>query len=229
MSHESGDIGWKKAPTHVLSERFPALEGCGVVHSLALRQPGLDVRAERAEAMRQLDPFHRALRRELGLGSRRFCTAEQVHGAGLSVVVGGDAGVCAGVDGLLTQDPLACLGIYTADCCAVFLVDPQRRAIALLHSGAKGTRLGITTAAIERMQEVFGCDPADLVAVLSPCIRPPLYEFDFAAEIRRQCAAAGVGRVWDSGECTGSDLEKYYSYRMERGKTGRLMSLLSLV
>jgi copper oxidase (laccase) domain-containing protein len=221
-------MDWEHRKTNIASAYFSALDGLGVVHALALRDASLDVNVERDEAMRRLAPSHAALREELGLGARRFCTAEQVHGAEVAVVDRHETGFRQDVDGLLTRDPSVCLGIYTADCCAVFLVDPVRRAIGLLHSGAKGTRLGIATVGLERMRREFGSVAKDLVAVLSPCIRPPRYEVDFAAEIRSQCAAAGVVRIFDSGACTGSDLERYYSYRMERGKTGRLLSLLAL-
>jgi copper oxidase (laccase) domain-containing protein len=37
-----------------------------------------------------------------------------------------------------------------------------------------------------------------------------------------------VGRVFDSGENTGSDLNRFYSYRMEKGLTGRMLALLAL-
>jgi len=212
----------------VRAERFALLEGLGVVHAFSLRQPGLDVAVPREEALLRLQPAHTQLREQLGFGGRLFCSAEQVHGAVVAVVEAGAPPVFGGCDGLLTQDPGVCLGIYTADCCAVFLVDPIRRAVGLLHSGAKGTRLGITRIAIERMGSAFGSDPEDLVAVLSPCIRPPLYEVDFAAEIREQCARAGLLQVMDTGACTGRELEKYYSYRMERGLTGRMLALIGI-
>lgn len=219
---------WVRGASSVRAEAFSGLAGLGVAHAFALRQPLLDVATEREEAMRRLIPAHAALREQLGLGARRFCTAEQIHGAGIAVVVAGSSSNQAGMDGLLTEDPGVCLGIYTADCCAVFLVDPVRRAVGLLHSGSKGTRLGIPRIAIEGMVSGFGSKPGDLVAVLSPCIRPPLYEVDFAAEIRQQCLQAGVGRVFDAGVCTGRDLGKYYSYRVEQGKTGRMLALLAL-
>ena len=63
---------------------------------------------------------------------------------------------------------------------------------------------------------------------LSPCIRPPHYEVDFAAEIIRQARAAGVEQVHDSGRCTASDPARYYSYRAEKGRTGRMLALLAL-
>jgi copper oxidase (laccase) domain-containing protein len=74
----------------------------------------------------------------------------------------------------------------------------------------------------------FGTDPADLVAQLSPCIRPPQYEVDFAAEIVQSLRRSGVTQVFDSGENTAENPEKYYSYRMEKGRTGRMLALLAL-
>ncbi|PYL69986.1 MAG: hypothetical protein DMF22_10430, partial [Verrucomicrobia bacterium] len=63
---------------------------------------------------------------------------------------------------------------------------------------------------------------------LSPCIRPPHYELDFAAEIVRQCRALGVKEIHDPAVCTACDLDCYYSYRAEKGKTGRMLALLGL-
>jgi hypothetical protein len=67
-----------------------------------------------------------------------------------------------------------------------------------------------------------------VIAQLSPCIRPPHYEIDFAAEIVRQCRDAGLNEVHDSGVCTACDLQRYYSYRAEKGRTGRMLALLGL-
>ena len=46
--------------------------------------------------------------------------------------------------------------------------------------------ISIPAAAIERMRVEFGCDPAKMIVQLSPCIRPPNYEVDFAAQIVAQ-------------------------------------------
>ena len=74
----------------------------------------------------------------------------------------------------------------------------------------------------------FGCAPGKMIVQLSPCIRPPHYETDFAALIRRDCAAAGVQQVFDCGTCTGANVDRYYSYRLEKGQTGRMLALLAL-
>ena len=78
------------------------------------------------------------------------------------------------------------------------------------------------------MVERFGSNPAELIVQLSPCIRPPHYEIDFAAEIIEQCRAQGVLQIHDSGVCTACDLHRYYSYRAEKGKTGRMLALIGL-
>jgi copper oxidase (laccase) domain-containing protein len=97
-----------------------------------------------------------------------------------------------------------------------------------VHSGRKGTELGVVTNAIRQMIERFASDPASMVVQLSPCIRPPQYEVDFAAEISRQCRTLGVQHIHASGTCTACDLGRYYSYRAEKGKTGRMLALLGL-
>jgi polyphenol oxidase len=208
-------------------ELFPALEAVeNVLHGFILRVPGLDVHADRETALRRLDAFHEVARRRFG--TRQVRLAEQVHGNSVAVVTADSAPMSARTDALVTRDPRVLLGIHVADCCAVFLVDPERTAIGLVHSGKKGTELNIVGAAVEKMASEFGTDPADLIAQLSPCIRPPHYEVDFAAQIVQDLKRSGLKNIFDCGEDTGGDLERYYSYRMEKGRTGRMLALLAV-
>jgi copper oxidase (laccase) domain-containing protein len=96
-----------------------------------------------------------------------------------------------------------------------------------VHSGKKGTELDIVSKAFESMAQRFGSRAADLVVQLSPCIRPPHYEIDFAADIVSQCRDLGVSAVNDSAVCTACDLNRYYSYRAEKGRTGRMLAFLA--
>lgn len=212
-------------------EFFPSLTDLsGVRHGFVGRIPGIDVAVDRTEALRRLDDAHRALRIDLGFANNSFATAEQVHGGEVAVIdqlLSSDH--CFDrVDALITNQVGVSLGIYVADCCAIFLVDPMRRCIGLVHSGRKGTDLAIAQRAIEKMGQRFGSAPGDLVVQLSPCIRPPHYEVDFAAEIIRQVRGAGVEQVQDSALCTACDLSRYYSYRAEKARTGRMLALLAL-
>jgi hypothetical protein len=210
-------------------EFFPALAVLpGVVHAFTGRVPGIDTEAERELALQRLEEAHSAARRRLSLREKHFITARQVHGAAVAIVDAKTGTPVPEVDGLITNDPSVCLGVYVADCGPVYLVDPKRRVIALLHSGRKGTELAITRAAIRCMERAFGCNPSDLVVQLGPCIRPPHYEVDFAADIRWQALSAGVREVHDCGTCTAANVDRYYSYRREKGRTGRMVALLAL-
>jgi copper oxidase (laccase) domain-containing protein len=213
------------------AEHFSALSAFpGVVHGFTLRVPGIEMSHDKTEALARLDGVHRKIRAEHGLATLPFITAQQIHGKDVAVVdatISGDK-CFDDRDGLITKERGVCLGIYVADCCAVFLVDPVRRAIGLVHSGKKGTELGIVANAIRAMTAKFGSSAADLVVQLSPCIRPPHYEIDFASEIVRQCRDLGVASVHDGGICTACDLARYYSYRAEKGRTGRMLAFLAL-
>ena len=214
------------------AEQFPALGALhNVIHGFTLRVADVELSHDKMEALARLDGVHREIRTEHGLGRAPFITAQQVHGERIGVVDGVTAeDECLdSCDGLITNQRGVCLGIYVADCCAVYLADPVRNAIGLVHSGKKGTELGVVANAIKSMAEHFGSRSADLAVQLSPCIRPPHYETDFAGEIVRQCRELGVTAVNDCGVCTACDLNRYYSYRAEKGRTGRMLAFLALL
>jgi len=212
-------------------EYFPALQAVTFCrHAFIERIPGIDVSHDKAEALKRLDAVHREMRDQIGMAEWPLLTAQQIHGDNIAIVdqpVTGDKEF-AGYDGIITNHKKIALGIHVADCCAVYVVDHKTPAIGLVHSGKKGTERAIVSNAIQQMREHFGSDPAELVVQLSPCIRPPHYEIDFAAQIVEQCRAAGVKMIHDSGVCTACDVDRYYSYRAEKGKTGRMLALLGL-
>ena len=195
-----------------------------------MRIPGIDVSADKEEALRRLDAVHRNYRDEIGIGDWPLLTAQQVHGDKIAVIDQPKTHdkQLAGCDGLITNQRTVSLGIHVADCCAVYIVDPITPAIGLVHSGKKGTESAIAAKAIAQMRKHFGSNPADMIVELSPCIRPPHFEIDFAAKIIEQCRTAGVKKIHDSGICTACDVDRYYSYRAEKGKTGRMLALLGL-
>jgi len=226
-------------------EQFPALSAIGICrHVFIQRIPGIDVSHDKAEILKRLDAAHREIRKETGFGNWPLFTAEQIHGNEIALIdkVGsalradrGRRGAASlpgrefpACDGIITNQRGVALGIYVADCCAVYIVDPRTPAIGLVHSGRKGTELGVVTNAIRQMIERFGSNPANMIVQLSPCIRPPHYEVDFAAEIIRQCRSIGIKEIHDSGVCTACDLGRYYSYRAEKGKTGRMLAMIGL-
>ena len=208
---------------------FPLLEALPAFrHRFTLRHPAIPVDAERGEVVERLWGWHRAQAAELGFAPESLCSAEQVHGAGVAVVQEAPAAPIVGVDGIITATPGLVIGIYVADCGALYLADPVTGACGIVHSGKKGSEQEIAAVAIQLMVDRFGANPADIRAQLGPCIRPPAYEVDFASQIRETCLCAGIRpeHYADCGICTSSDLQRFYSYRMEKGRTGRLLALL---
>jgi polyphenol oxidase len=211
-------------------EFFPCLEALpGVTACFVGRIPAVDVSAPRHEAMSRLAPHHRRLLNESGLGAYPLVTAEQIHGSQVAILDGPTVSPLAGMDGLLTTRGGLTLGIYVADCAPVWVVARDGSAGALLHSGKKGTELGIVPNGIRALLAPGNLSAKDLVVVIGPCIRSPCYEVDFASEIARQARAAGVTEIHDGQICTACHPERYYSYRREHGLTGRMLATLTLL
>ena len=214
-------------------EQFPALSAIEICrHVFTQRIPGIDVLHDKPEVLKRLDAAHREIQNAIGIGDWPLFTAQQVHGNKIAIADSCSRGPVgrefSGCDGIITDQRGIALGVYVADCCAVYIVDRKTPAIGLVHSGRKGTELGVVPNAIREMIDRFNSDPADMIVQLSPCIRPPYYEVDFAAEIAQQCRTLGIQQIHDSGICTACNLDRYYSYRAEKGKTGRMLALLGI-
>ena len=190
--------------------RFPELEARGLLHAFTLRSVPPLISADVPQILEEA-----GLPKDYGIG-------EQTHGMGVAVVnQGGNGKVIPAVDALITRQKNLSLVIRVADCGPVWIHCEKTGAIGLVHSGRKGTEAGVVGATIRRMREEFGSEPSSMMALLGPCIRPPHYDVNFAGEILRQLEREKVGKVVDSGLCTASDLTRFYSYRAERGQTGR--------
>ena len=197
--------------------RFPELEARGLFHAFTLRSVPPLISADLPQILQEA-----GLPKDYGMG-------EQTHGAGVAVVsLDGKGKVIPSVDALITRKKNLSLVIRVADCGPVWIHCGKTGGIGLVHSGRKGTEAGVVPATIRRMKEEFGSDPQEMLALLGPCIRPPYYDVDFASEIIRQLRLEKVGKVVDSGLCTAADLKRFYSYRAEKGQTGRHFAAFAL-
>lgn len=99
--------------------------------------------------------------------------------------------VCS-ADASISNSPSLLLGIQTADCVPVLLVDPSNRAVAAVHAGWRGTVERIVEKTIGRMGMQFGTRPSDLLAALGPAIGGCCYEVgtEVAAAFHSQFAQA---------------------------------------
>lgn len=160
-------------------------------------------------------------------------------------------------DALVTDRPGLLLGIVTADCAPVLLVDDKAGVVGAAHAGWRGAVSGVlenTVAAMSRL----GSDPADIRAAIGPTIAQPSYEvdkafrrsfteaddrffdegreghwqFDLPGFVAHRLVRAGVIEVDDLREDTCSQPDRFHSFRRasHRGEntTGRQLSVIGL-
>ena len=192
------------------------------------------------------------LKTHIGVDVPQVFWRKQIHGDDVFVPAkDACAKGCPDADAFITDKKNLPIAIRTADCVPVFMYDPVHNAIALAHAGWKGTRLRITAKTIKEMQDKIGSQCYDLKIVLGPCIRSCCYEvgedfkayfphdiaqrqgrlyLDIVAANRRHLIEAGVeeGKILDSGVCTCCD-QRYFSFRRDGTKAGRMISLMMLM
>lgn len=98
---------------------------------------------------------------------RFFAASHAAPSRGLPAKAGGPAQVG---DASFTNAPGLLLGVQTADCVPILLVDPEKRAVAAIHAGWRGTLARIALKTVGQMRMQFGSNPADVLAALGPAI-----------------------------------------------------------
>ena len=111
----------------------------------------------------------------LEINAENLAIPEQVHSA--VVEFARCPGMYPVADGLVTQDPDIILTLKVADCVPVFLHDPSKNIIGLVHSGWRGTVENIVLNAIQLMEK-NGTETGDIRCILGPAICICCYEVD---------------------------------------------------
>ena len=185
---------------------FPLLEQTGMVRHLFSTRVGgvskgiystMNLSYTRGDENEAVDENFRRIAKVLGCDVGDIVCSDQTHTVNLRVVSRKDGGKgilmpkdYTDVDGLLTDEPGLVLATFYADCVPLYFVDAKRKAIALAHSGWRGTVARMGKCVTEKMKEVYGTDPADIVAAIGPSICQACYEVSedvadaFAQEFR---------------------------------------------
>jgi len=182
--------------------------------------------------------------RDGGGAPSELASLKQIHSD--LVLVADHPGVCGEGDSLVTNRPGLALSIRTADCYPILLADTRNRAVAAIHAGWRGTAAHIVVKTLERMTSEFGTTPSDVYAAIGPGIGVCCYEvgeevarhfgcdvrthLDLASENRKQLETAGVPpqNIEALGVCTFCDAERFFSYRREKEKAGRMTSFIRI-
>ena len=200
----------------------------------------------------------RRLAQAAGIPASAFVTASQVHGDRVLKAEEPPAGDFprppqAEADALWTDRSGVAVGVKTADCVPILIGDPDTGRVAAVHSGWRGTELGIAARAVEVLA-AEGSPPARLLAAIGPAIRACCYEVseDLAARFARALGEEVVARAFpkphldlpaavrrtleQSGVhaehidllpcCTACDAERFFSHRRDRGVSGRHLSFV---
>jgi YfiH family protein len=176
----------------------------------------------------------------------RMAFTRQVHGEAIAAA---DApGVFSDTDALVTDTGDLALAVQVADCVPVFLFDPRRRAVGLVHAGWRGSALDLAGKTAAAMAERFGSRPADLSACIGPSIGPCCFEvgpevaerfpsrylergrLDLWSRNRDSLIDAGLmpDSIHLSRLCTVCHKDWFFSYRGDGGETGRMMAVIGL-
>lgn len=183
----------------------------------------------------------------------RIAWLEQVHGV---QVLDAEAACAAATppqaDASVATTPQVACAVMTADCLPVLLCEAHGRVVAAAHAGWRGLAAGVLEATVARM----GVPPATVMAWLGPAIGAQAFEVgedvrsaflavdadcgaafvaadapgkwwaDLYALARRRLARAGVTRVYGGGLCTVKDVARFFSWRRDGGRCGRMVSVI---
>jgi polyphenol oxidase len=183
---------------------------------------------------------------ELGLSVSSLCTLQQEHGTGVCIArKGNQTG-----DALVTSEKELVLAVRVADCYPLLFYDEINQVAGVAHAGWRGVCGGIAGKTIIRMREL-GADPGSIKVAIGPGICQE--HFEVGPEVITQFVKAGFpDNCWHDNQlslikCIFNHLQKqgikdtniwtmnrcsfeneFYSYRRDKGITGRMWALISL-
>lgn len=244
----------------------------GVHHGFATRLGGvstgfcaeLNLGLSRGDTKENVRENYRRFCAAIGGEESRLVLTRQVHQDTVRVASPGDilpdlfAPIPYEADALVTDDPTLCLTAYYADCIPVLLYDPVKKVVAAVHSGWRGTALGIAPKTLQLMHDRFGSDPANVLAAIGPGIGPCCFEthadvpdamraawgeaitpflyskgeekfsVDLKGIIAWQLRQSGLARLETLFLCTGCHPELYWSHRKQGQQRGNQAVMIQL-
>ncbi len=194
------------------------------------------------------------LLKKISSEEKHIIVPQQVHGNGCLTIKKGD-GLKKKYkgDAILTDRKDIFLTVSVADCLPIFLVEPKRKVVGLIHAGWRGTLLGIAKQAMRKAKNEFGCDPKGFSLLFGPAIQRCCYEisdgiailFDEDCLIRmpgekpkldlvyanlKQFLNCGVQRkkIFATKDCTCCNKEIFHSFRRDGDEAGRMLAFLGI-
>lgn len=188
----------------------------------------------------------------LGVSEHSLASSLQVHGEAIRIVTQPER--TEGFDAFITEVPGVVLGVTVADCTPVLIYDARRKVVGAVHAGWRGTVSQLVYKTLDAMHWEYGTGPGDCYAYVGTCIDECAFEVGeevadrFSDKYKRYDAAAGKFMV-DLKRANADQLEAfgipsahieispfstvthnadYFSYRLEKGQTGRMLAVIGL-
>ncbi len=180
-------------------------------------------------------------------------TVKQIHSPLILDAAGRSGSICGEGDALVSAAPGVTIAVKTADCVPILIADRKKRVVAAVHAGWRGSAENISGLAVTRLQEQFGSLPEDLSVAVGPSIGACCYEvspevahrfgtwvpkwnslivpgkIDLPLVNRIQLENAGVRDIWVAGLCTRCEEQRFWSFRREGEKAGRMYSFIGVI
>ena len=213
---------------------YPAFAPCPEVAALTtLRNDVWPATARGGKLLKDAAPF---LGHTLGIPFQNLIAGRQVHGTNVlsfskthpALAELSEPRIIPSTDGLLTDARRIALLVVTADCLPIFLYDPKRSVIGLLHCGRAGTFDDMVGTGVQRMRDDFSSDPANCLAVIGPSVGPCCYDMDLWGANEHRLKELNISSVFNCRVCTKCNNDLFYSHRAERERAGRMISTITL-
>lgn len=187
----------------------------------------------------------------LALPRNRLVFPEQVHSGNVRLVK--SPAIVPACDALITSEKNLFLTIQTADCFPVFLFEPTAQAVGIVHSGWRGTAENIGGKTIALMENKLNCRVEQMLAAIGPGVQQSCYQVDLVTashfsekylapdgqgHFKLDVQSAVLDQLLDAGlrrekiamdtTCTHCAADRYYSYRRDGKRSGRMMGVIGL-
>ena len=207
-----------------------------------------DILLERNDVFKDQKDFFQ----KIGVKHEQLASSKQAHGDKVLVT---DFPIRAdGFDAIITNTPDVFATVSIADCAPILIFDPSNKVVAAVHAGWRGTVKEIVKKTLQTMKEKYGTAGINCLAFIGACISATAFEvgeevaeqFDkrvtyfekntsrYFVDIKKanfyQLLDCGLTpqNIEISQYCTVFNNDLFYSYRKEKGKTGRMLAIIGM-
>ena len=213
---------------------------------------GLNLGKSTGDAPENVAENRRRFYSALGFAPEQLAWSKQVHG--VEILLAESPGGAEGYDALVSRTPGVVLAVSVADCTPILVYDQKTRAVAAIHAGWRGAAANIIGKTLDTLAGLFGTHGADCFAYVGTCIDECSFEvgpevgaqFDpafkrldpdsgkYFVDLKKACAAqlqafgVPLGQIEVSPYSTVLHNADYFSHRLEKGVTGRMMAVIGV-